>query len=147
MRGLNVDNRSSVSAFGGSGFLPIVVNSVGAIQSQHAKKSDPLTEKGELPISGHRGTRKTKRRRRLKDKVGKAQARAKAYKNRPKHTLTLTNHWGSPGALFSFLPSPESLHLQYLNMSGASSFPGAHHFVASNSMFNTANTVSRMVIM
>jgi len=54
-----------------------------------------------------------------------------------------------PGALLSFLRSfhhPKPLHLWYLNMSGASVLAGAHHFVASNNMDNTANAVSRMVI-
>jgi hypothetical protein len=61
---------TTVGAFDGSGFHPLVVNSVGAILSQHAKKSSPLTEKGELPISEHRGTRREDWR-----TVGKAQAR------------------------------------------------------------------------
>ena len=52
--------------------------------------------------------------------------------------------------LHSFLHSfhhPNPLHPWYFNMSGASVLAGAHHFVASNNMFNTANTVSSMVIL
>jgi hypothetical protein len=37
-----------------------------------------------------------------------------------------------------------SLHLRYLNMSRANLFAGAHHFVASNSTFIEAKTVSGM---
>ena len=47
------------------------------------------------------------------------------------------------GALLSFLPSSEPLHLQHLNMS----FAGAHQFVASNNTFNEAKTMSGMIIL
>ena len=56
---------------------------------------------------------------------------------------------GSPGLRALSFPSflhLEPLHLQYFNMSGVSVLAGAHHFVASNNIFNTANTVSGMVI-
>ena len=41
-----------------------------------------------------------------------------------------------------FLPSPN--HLRYLNMSEASFLAGAHHFVARDSTFIEAQTVSGM---
>ena len=49
------------------------------------------------------------------------------------------SHWPA-GALLSFLPSSEPLHLRHLNMS----FAGARQFVASNNIFNDAQTVSGM---
>jgi len=101
----------------------------------------PLTKKGESPsLDTDEQERWT---------VGKAHM-LKVYKNRPKHALTSWHGWGSPGlqALsFPSFPYPELLRLRYLNMSAASVLAGAHQFVASNNTFNTANTVSRMVIM
>ena len=80
---------------------------------------------------------KTRRRQR----VGKAQARAQGIEIDP-HVCGNQVFWPSP-----FLPSLiPNLHLQYLNMSGASVLAGAHDFVALDNTFNTANTVSRMVI-
>ena len=46
------------------------------------------------------------------------------------------------GALLSFLPSSEPLHLRHLNMS----FAGARQFVASNNVFIQAQTASGMFI-
>ena len=47
---------------------------------------------------------------------------------------------------FLSLPHPERLHRRYLKMSPVTILEGAHHFVASNNTFNSADTVSRMVI-
>ena len=72
----------------------------------------------------------------------------KVYKNRPQHVFTSWHDWGSPDlqALSSpSFPHPEPLHLQYLNMSGASFFAGAHRFVASDSTIFEAKTVSGMI--
>ena len=75
---------------------------------------------------------------------------ARVYKNRPTRgmiggLLSPSGVWALP--LLSFpLSHPEPLHRRYLNMSGANVLAGAHHFVANNSTFNNANTVSRMVI-
>ena len=51
--------------------------------------------------------------------------------------------WALP--FFLSLSHPKPLHREHLNMSGASVLAGAHNFVANNSTFNSANTVSRMV--
>ena len=84
--------------------------------------------------------------------MGKPTHVLKVYKNRPKHAIASwrPSHWLLASRRSPFLPSyphPELLHLQYLNMSRASVLAGAHHVVASNNTFNTANVVSRMVIM
>ena len=83
--------------------------------------------------------------------MGKPMHMLKVHKNRPN---TRSPHGIIGGLLASrhspFLPSyphPELLHLQYLNMCRASVLAGAHHVVASNNTFNTANVVSGMVIM
>jgi len=67
----------------------------------------------------------------------------KVYKNTPKHR-SRRGVIGALQALFPSFPHPEPLHLQYLNMSGASVLAGAHHFVARDNMFINTNTVSRM---
>ena len=67
-----------------------------------------------------------------------AQARALVQ-----HAFTSWQNWGvfwPAGALLSFLPSSERLHLRHLNMS----FAGARHFVASKNTFYEAKTVSGM---
>ena len=67
-----------------------------------------------------------------------AQARALVQ-----HAFTSWQNWGvfwPAGALLSFLPSSEPLHLRHLNMS----FAGARHFVASKNTFYEAKTVSGM---
>ena len=53
--------------------------------------------------------------------------------------------WALPFLSFP-LSSETSLHRRYLNMSGANVLAGAHDFVANNSKFNSANIVSRTVI-
>ena len=62
------------------------------------------------------------------------------YKNRPTrvYLVALLGVFWPAGALLSFLPSSEPLHLRHLNMS----FAGARHFVATNNIFNEAKTVS-----
>ena len=65
------------------------------------------------------------------------------------HAFTSWHNWGSPGLpapSFPSFPHLQPLHLQYLNMSGVNVLAGAHHFVGSNNTFNTANTVSRVVL-
>ena len=64
-----------------------------------------------------------------------------SYLKIDQHAFTSWQHWPA-GALLSFLPSSEPLHLRYLNMS----FAGARQFVASNNTFYEAKTVSRMFI-
>ena len=66
------------------------------------------------------------------------------YKNRPRHTFTSWHDWGSPAfGRCPFLPSLfPNLHLRYLDMSGASFFADAHHFVARDNIFIEAQTVS-----
>ena len=64
----------------------------------------------------------------------------KIDQNRPWHD------WASPGVQAPSFPHPEPPHLQYLKMSGASVLAGAHHFVARDNMFITANAVSRTVV-
>ena len=96
------------------------------------KTSSPLTEKSEPPSPD---TEEQGKQRRGEDwmTVGKSQL----YKNRQ----TLPR--GVGGLLLgALLPS----FLQYLIMSGASVLAGAHHFVASNNNFYTANTVRDRVI-
>jgi hypothetical protein len=68
------------------------------------------------------------------------------YKHRPTHRFTSWHHWGLSGfGCCPFLPALIlNLRLRHLNMSGASSFAGAHHFVARNNAFIEAQTVSRI---
>ena len=80
------------------------MNSVGAIQSQHAKKLSPLTEKGEHSvISGHRGTRKQE---------NEDDEKTRGQLDKPRHVLKVDQHaftswnWGLPASGRSpFLPS------------------------------------------
>ena len=63
------------------------------------------------------------------------------YKNRPTRLVAeLGVAWYAwcAGALLSFLPSSEPLHLGHLTMS----FAGARQFAANNNTFNEAETVS-----
>jgi hypothetical protein len=96
------------------------VNHVGARQSQHARRSRPLTEEGKLP-------------RNEKEDWGRSGT-----------CLSVHQHASGHQALsFPSFPHPEPLHLRYLNMSGTNFFAGAHHFVASNNTFES-KTVSGM---
>ena len=67
-------------------------------------------------------------------------------KNRHRHAFTSWHDWvGSGFGRCPFYPSHISnVHLRYLNMSGASFFAGAHHFVANNGTFIEAKIVSGM---
>ena len=124
----------AIGTFGAdNGLHSLVVSLVGAIQNQHSspptKDSKPLrNEKDEREET--RGTRHV----------------LAGYKNRPRYTFTSWHDWGSPAfGRCPFLPSLfPNFHLRYLNMSGASLFAGAHHFVASNSTFIESHTVSGM---
>ena len=124
----------AIGTFGAdNGLHSLVVSPVGAIQSQH---SSPPT-KDSKPLRNEIDER---------ERLEKLRHVLARYKNRPCHTFTSWHHWGSPAfGRCPFLPSLFSnLHLRYLNMSGASLFAGAHHFVASNSTFIESQTVSGM---
>ena len=89
-----------------------------------------------------RGMRKTKVR------IGQTGAQARALTwcvKIDQHAFTSWQTWGSSGLQALSFPSlpPEPLHLRYLNMS----FAGARHFVASNNIFNEAQTVSEKFIL
>jgi hypothetical protein len=82
-------------------------------------------------------------------KAGESQARARA--SYVKIDQGTRSPHGKTGGLLGrfgrcpFLPSLIlNLHLRHLNMSGAISFAGAHHFVARSNTFIEAQTVSGM---
>ena len=122
----------AIGTFGAdNGLHSLVVSPVGAIQNQHS--SSPTKDR--KPLRNEDDEREETR--------GTRHVLA-GYKNRPRHTFTSWHHWGSPAfGRCPFLPSLfPNLHLRYLNMSGASFFTGAHHFVASDNTFSEAKTVS-----
>ena len=111
---------------------------VGAIQNQQ-KKSSPPTKDSKTPRNEKDDGEDLEN---IGKRVGKAQGCASGYRSKTRHTCMV----GSPRfGCCLFLPSLIlNLHLQYLNMSGASFFAGAHHFVANNSTFIESQTVSEM---
>ena len=128
-----------IGAFNAGGFHTLVASLVGAIQNNMLDSRINPTNR-----VSHRGMRKT---------CGKNEPEEprheRVYKNRPTRgmiagLLSPSGVWALP--FFLSLSHPKPLHRRYLNMSGANVLAGAHHFVANNSTFNNANTVSKMVI-
>ena len=135
-----------IGAFNASGFHSPFVNPVDTVQNQHARKSSQSTEVGKPP----------------RNEKDEGEENIGGESEKPRHVLvcvcikidqrvaclgvsSVLASGRSP--FFLSLPHPEPLHRRYLNMNTASVLAGAHDFVANNSTFNTANTVSRMVIM
>ena len=123
---------------GSFGIHSLVVCPVLAIQNQHTRKStkDSKPPRNETDEGEGGGSR-----------AGKA-SRACMFIKIDQRTSSpygvIGVSWATPGfGRCSFLPSLIlNHHLRYLNMSGASLFAGAHHFVASNSTFIESHTVS-----
>ena len=127
-----------IGAFNAGGFHALVASLVGAIQNN-------MLDSRVNPTSrvSHRGMRKTD-----KENEPEGPRHARLYKNRPTRGRS-----GGPlpaasgrSPFFLSISHPKPLHRRYLKMSGANVLAGAHHFVANNSTFNNANTVSKMVI-
>ena len=128
-----------LGAFNAGGFHSLVASLVGAIQNNMLDSRVNPTNR-----VSHRGMRKTGRKNEPEEP-----RHEHVYKNRPTHgmiagLLSPSGVWALP--FFLSLSHPKPLHRRYLNMSGANVLAGAHHFVANNSTFNSANTVSKMVI-
>ena len=146
---LNGDNAEStcqappitiqIGGFNGGGFRSLVVSPVGAIQNRMLDSRAKATKR-----VSHRGMSKTG-----EENEPEEPRHARLYKNRPTRGmiggLLCPGVWALPFLSFP-LSSETSLHRRYLNMSGANVLAGAHDFVANNSKFNSANIVSRTVI-
>ena len=137
--GVQLSSTIQIGAFNTGGFHPLVVSLVGAIQNNMLDSRANPTKK-----ASHRGMRKTG-----EENEPEAPRHARMYKNRP--IRGMIGVYSAPATsgrspFFLSLPHPKPLHRRYLNMSGANVLAGAHHFVANNSTFNNAHTVSKMVI-
>ena len=112
---------------------------VGAIQNKMLGSRANATKR-----VSNRGMRKTS-----EENNPEEPRHARVYKNRPTRGmiggLLSPGVWALPFLSFP-LSSETSLHRRYLNMSGPNVLAGAHHFVANNSNFHSANIVSRTVI-
>ena len=132
----------TVSAFSASGFKTLLVNLIGTIQSQHEKRSSPLTDR-----VNRRGIRKTN----AKEKSGGESERPRhvlgCNKNRPtRHDGAMMGDLLRPSApFFPSLILNFYTDLRPLRMSRAHIFPNAHGTAVSGGTFYAANAVSETV--
>ena len=137
--GVQLSSTIQIGAFNTGGFHSLVVSPVGAIQNNMLDSRANPTK-----WVSHRGMRRTG-----VENEPEAPRHTRMYKNRPTRGmiggLLSPDVWALPFLSFP-LSSETSLHRQHLNMSGANVLAGAHHFVANNSTFNSANIVSRKVV-